>query len=177
MKKLFVAFEGVDGTGKSTLAKAIAEKFKVNYTHNDKSYSYDEGMKKSYDYIETLKKMPTGVIDRLVHTGEGIYAPLYRDYDGSDYFDDLEDKMLNEFNILIVYVNATNENIISRLQSRGEDYVNIEHIDALKSNYYKYLNRTKIPFLIFDNDSPSIEKNIIKLSTLISAKINRVFNK
>lgn len=177
MKKLFVVFEGVDGVGKSTLAEKMAEYFEVGITHNDKSYSYEEGKENSYNYIETMRNMETGVIDRLVHTGEGVYAPIYRGYDGTDYFDDLEEKMLEEFDILIVYVTADDKIIEERLKSRGEDYINIEDIAKLKENYQKFLNRTKIPYLTFDATSGNLLKNAFTLVLIIAAKINDTFNK
>lgn len=177
MKKLFVCFEGVDGVGKSTLAEAIANMYKVNLTHNDKSMSYEEGKKNSFEYIETLRNMPTGIIDRLVHTGEAVYAPIYRGYDGSDYFDELEEKMLDEFNILIVYVHASDDTIERRLKSRGEDYIDLEDISKLKENYDKFLSRTKFPYITFNTDDEDISKNILKLSLTIAASVNRNFNK
>ncbi len=177
MKKLFVCFEGVDGVGKSTLAEGIANMCKVKLTHNDKSLSYEEGKKNSFNYIETLRTMPTGIIDRLVHTGEAIYAPIYRGYDGSDYFDELEEKMLDEFDILIVYVHASNETIERRLKSRGEDYINLEDISKLKENYEKFLSRTKFPYITFNTDDEDVSKNLLKLSLTIAASIDRNFNR
>ena len=174
-KKLFIVFEGVDGTGKSTLAKAIADKYGVEVTHNDKSLTYEEGKKNSYDYIEKLKEMPFGVIDRLVHTGEAVYAPIYRGYTGIDYFNDLEEKMLEEFDILMVYVHAENDVIEERLKSRGEDYISLKDIDRLKGNYDYYLRQTEIPFITFDSGKDSLENNINKLSVLIPAAVGRYF--
>lgn len=177
MKKLFVVFEGVDGSGKTSLAKQIAKNNNVNYTHNDKSRSYEEGKANSFNYIKTLEKMKTGVIDRLVHTGETVYAPLYRGYDGIDYFEELENEMIDKFNIVIVYVYANDDVIIDRLNKRGEDYIDINHIKALKDNYANYLSKTKIPFIAFNNSEGSIEKNAIKLQLDLAVKINKEFNK
>lgn len=177
MKKLFVVFEGADGSGKTSLAQSIAKEFEVAYSHNDKSSSYEEGKKNSYDYIEVLKNAPTGVIDRLVHTGETVYAPIYRGYDGIDYFEDLENKMNEEFNILLVYVSANDEIVKERLKNRGEDYINIEDIKKIKDNYAKYLEKTKFPYILFDNSRDGLEANKIKLSYLIAAAIQSNFNK
>ena len=177
MKKLFVVFEGVDGVGKTTLANKIAEMYKVDVVHNDKSLTYEDGKKNSYNYIETLRNMKTCVIDRLVHTGEAVYAPIYRGYDGSDYFEDLETKMMEEFNIIIVYVYADDETIKNRLKNRGEDYINIEDIKELKNNYNNFLSKTKIPYMIFNSSKHDAVKNSYILSLELAANINKNFNK
>lgn len=175
MKKLFIVFEGADGSGKTSLAKEIAKTFKVGYTHNDKCYNYNDGLMKSYNYINELEEMDSCVIDRLVHTGEGIYAPIYRGYDGSNYFANLEEKMMEKFDMLIVYVQADDEVIEKRLEERGEDYINFEDIKKIKENYINYLQNTKIPHIIYTNNKEGIEYSAHKLSLLILGAVGKHF--
>lgn len=172
MKKTFLVFEGLDGTGKTTLAELVAKITKTNYTHNDKCSSYEDGKSKSYNYITTLKNSNEMVIDRLVHTGEAIYAPIYRGYDGSDYFEDLEQKMLEEFNIIIIYIYADREIVKQRLASRGEDYVNIDDYEKLEKNYLEYFKNTNIPFITYDNSKNGALDNAIEVINLIKNKVN-----
>lgn len=162
-KKFFLVFEGVDGAGKSSLIRKINELTQVPYTHNDKNGSHDEGMVASYDYIEKMRNMDSCMIDRLVHTGEMVYAPIYRGYDGYDYMEDLEEKMLEEFDILMVYVTANKKIIKERLESRGEDYIDLEDIEKIKNNYEKFLSKTKIPYIRFDTSYSPLDMNVENL--------------
>lgn len=174
MKKTFIVFEGLDGTGKTSLAQMVAKIIDSEYTHNDKSKTYEEGKANSYNYISTLRRSNEAVIDRLVHTGEAVYAPVYRGYDGSDYFEDLESKMLEEFNIIIVYVTAKEEIIKSRLEYRGEDYIKTEDLNKLKENYERYLSNTKIPYVTFDNSEVGILDNAMKVIDLLAEKLEEL---
>ena len=178
MKKVFLVFEGADGSGKTTLAKHLSRILEVEYIHNDKSISYEDGKIKSYNYINELDSKEGCVIDRLVHTGEAVYAPIYRGYDGSDYFEDLESRMLEKYIPIIVYVYADEEVVKSRLKSRGEDYINIEDLNKIRANYDKYLSNTKFPVFRFNNSNDGELNNTIKLMESLASdeKINKFIN-
>lgn len=170
-KKFFLVFEGMDGTGKTSLAEMVAKIINVSYEHNDKCSSYEDGKIKAYNYMNNLDVKEECVIDRLVHTGEAVYAPIYRGYDGSDYFEDLEKRMLEKCDMFIVYVTADEEVIKNRLESRGEDYINPDDIKKIQANYEKYLNKTEIPYIIYDNSKDGILDNAVELIKTVTDKI------
>lgn len=168
-RRKIIVFEGLDGTGKTSLAKAFAKKFGAEYVHNDKSYNYDEGKLNSYKYIEKLKESNDSlVVDRLVHTGEAIYAPVYRGYTGIDYFSDLEKKMKKEFEIIIVYVTAQEDIVKERLSSRGEDYIKQEDMRMLNILYENYLALSKFKVIRYDNSKEGIEENAMEVAKKIT---------
>lgn len=112
-----VILEGCDGTGKTTLAKILAEKYNFDVCH----CTQHDG--KDYDfYFQTLRKENV-IWDR--HTlGELIYPEIF-ERDPQITLEEVADLMryVKENNIKIFVLTADQETLRKRLLSRGtEDY-------------------------------------------------------
>ena len=141
---MFIAFEGVDGAGKSGLARAVADEIRktdrdgtVQEIHHgplDKppldAYVHSVG-----DYVPTSGRHIVG--DRW-HWGEEIYGPLYRDKSALT---------LGQFRWIEMWLASRGANIWhvtqpidrlrKRLTARGEDFLQSHHVDHVKSEFQR----------------------------------------
>lgn len=135
-KKNFIWLIGSDGSGKSTLAEALNNEFGYKIHHFGPVKTYEEGKETYFNFIENTNE--SVICDRFSE-GEAIFAPLYRGYDGSHYFEELENKLMEKFNVLLVLAYSPFEIIEQRIEARGEDFVKPEHLkycfDKVKEIY------------------------------------------
>lgn len=134
----FVILEGADGTGKSTLAKAVADAFRSALPHGDiETYHrgvpskdvLDEYVTDVFDYSPGIGVVK--VADRW-HMGERVYAPLYR---GTGPYGDLGragyrwvEMWLRARGAVLFNVWQPYEVVKQRLADRGEDYLEDKHV-------------------------------------------------
>lgn len=125
-----VILEGIDGAGKSTLAKKIADliprHFDTVLTHRGVP---KHGPELEYMHqLEWLRNNHFMVADRY-HVGDLIYGPIYRNESlTKDYwFAAIEDK-LNQLNATKIILLPPLDVVRQRLEARGEDYLQPEHV-------------------------------------------------
>jgi broad-specificity NMP kinase len=146
---LFIAVEGVDGAGKTTFVKALAEEIKrveagsktprpVRMVHHGPPQDHPlveyEMAFDSYD--------PRGehvVIDRY-HFGELIYPELYRDGSllGRAGLWHVDKYMQSNGGIMCVLMHDP-YTLRQRLKTRGEDFINSDHIEKLLEMYQRVI--------------------------------------
>lgn len=144
MKKKMVIFTGVDATGKSTISNRIQKHLGWNLIHFDKVKSLKEGKKINYKFLEETTE--NILVDRY-YIEEVVYASVYRNYT-ADYIKDLEEKLLDKFEVIIIYTTAKTEIIKERFKTRGEDTTKASDIDTLKEKYEEFLSNTLIEKII-----------------------------
>lgn len=123
MKNDFIILVGSDGAGKSTIAEGLSNVLDYPVEHHGPVKNYEEGKKEYFDCVENTNY---SVIKDRFYEGEKIYAPIYRNYNGSDYFAELEEKLKEKFNVLLVLVEPPFEIVEQRLLERGEDFIKRE---------------------------------------------------
>lgn len=148
MKNKMVIFTGVDATGKSTISSRIQKYFGWNLVHFDKVNTLEEGENINYKFLSDINE--NIIVDRY-YMEEVVYAPIYRGY-AANYIEDLEKKLMEKFNVIIIYTTASTEIIKERFRTRGEDTTRASDIDILKENYNKFLSNTLI-------------RNVVKIDT------------
>lgn len=162
-KPNFILLIGSDGSGKSTIAAGLNKILGYEVHHFGPPKDYEDGRQQYFSFIE---KTNTNVVCDRFHEGEAIFAPIYRGYT-ADYFDELEQKLVEKFNVLLVLVRAPYYIIEERLIKRGEDFVKQEDwgraYDAVNSVYHN----SNLPKVIIDTDKFTIEENIRQLISII----------
>lgn len=139
---MIICLDGVDGSGKSTLAAQIKQELEKRYP-NDKIISKHAVQIKSdvyTEYYEPFAQYKPGagyhfILDRW-HWGENIYGPLYR---GKTAFDTVSfrwiELYLSSIGMRTWHVTQSLETILSRLDSRGEDFLENKHIQYVLDEY------------------------------------------
>lgn len=106
-----IVIEGCDGTGKSTLAKFLAERFGLYYWHESAPRSFDE-------YCQMLKA--GGVVFDRFCFGQFVYNEIPDRKMNDQALRTLVRDVFPETNTLLIYVDCSTEEIIKRLIARGE---------------------------------------------------------
>lgn len=106
-----IVIEGCDGTGKSTLAKFLAERFGLYYWHESAPRSFDE-------YCQMLKA--GGVVFDRFCFGQFVYNEIPDRKMNDQALRTLVRDIFPETNTLLIYVDCSTEEIIKRLIARGE---------------------------------------------------------
>jgi len=129
-----IILEGIDGSGKSTLAQRIAEKstLKTRIEHRGpiENTVQEEYVKPLFD-VELDELL---IADRW-HVGEMIYGPLYRGKTlVAPYLGAIE-SILDWFGAVRIIMSPPIEVVRQRLEERGEDYLEPEHIEFVHKAY------------------------------------------
>lgn len=132
---MFIALEGVDGSGKSSLAAEIAKQIRLKYPDDTVIELHSGPLKRDpiEEYVFAVENYVPGggvhiIADRW-HYGEMVYGPLYR---GQSAISQAQwrwiDLWLASRGVMVTVVTNTLEEIERRLKERGEDFLQPEHV-------------------------------------------------
>jgi thymidylate kinase len=158
-KQNFIILMGSDGAGKSTLAQGLNDILGYPVEHHGPVKSHSEGYN---EYFNDVKRINYSVIKDRFYEGERIFAPLYRGYEAT-YFPELEKKINEKFNPLLVMVRPSFETILKRLNERGEDFVQPEHFAHCYDKVTEIFNDSLLPKIIVDTERFTADENIHKI--------------
>lgn len=139
---MIICLEGVDGTGKSTLASAIVKELEQRFPDDQVIYKHATQIKSDVftEYTEPLQDyIPGGgvhyVLDRW-HIGEEIYGPLYR---GESKFDKASLRWTELFlaskGMRTWLLVQEHDELKKRLEARGEDFIDLDDILHIQDEY------------------------------------------
>ena len=160
MKKDFIIIMGSDGSGKTTIARGLSESLGYEVRHCGPPKDKQDGFNQYFNFIKDNNE--NVIFDRF-HEGEAIFAPLYRGYDGSDYFPYLEEQLKEKFNPLLVLAYAPYDIIVERLNTRGEDFVRPEHFKVAYDKATDVFNKSSLPKMIINTHDNSCDDNVLKI--------------
>jgi hypothetical protein len=155
---MFIAVEGTDASGKSTLVKAVASKLQasqgatVNLFHKGAPKDLSRKGVLS-EYVESIQNYnwfsATAVADRW-HWGEVTYAPIKRRHTNVDGFGLLgvagwrwTEMFLRARGITQFWLYQPLEVIHERIETRGDDFVTSDELDHILS-LYKFAFRSTL---------------------------------
>lgn len=133
-----IILEGIDGAGKSTLADALIEASPVpaHYLHRGPLEGTVED-----ELIYPLQNIPENellVTDRW-HVGEMVYGPIYRGKSlVAGEYNSIIESLLWDMNAVKVILSPPIEVVKQRLEERGEDYLQPEHVEQVHELYEDY---------------------------------------
>lgn len=159
-KPQFIWIIGSDGSGKSTIAKGLSNYLGYNVHHFGPEKSYEEGKNSYFNFIKNTNQ---GVILDRFSEGEAIYAPIYRNYDGSNYFPELEKEIMNKFNPILILLQPPLQVVLDRIKVRGEDFVKPQDIEYCYDKITDIFNDSILPKIVIDTSRNTIENNINKI--------------
>ena len=139
---MLIILEGMDCTGKSTLAKKLSEKLDFPIV---KGSSFEQAKCSNADLFKSfmeLTKLKNTILDRFIYSNE-VYASIYEDY--SILSDEQRRFVEREIagSALLVYLHANNTTLIARIEKRGDDYVTIDKFNEIRSSYLSALAKSK----------------------------------
>ena len=129
-----IAVCGSDCSGKTTLINRLRESlnwqvvkgssFELSQCSNEELYQKFDGMT-HYEEV---------VFDRFIYCN-AVYAPLYKDFAmlTDEQRREIERKISNK--AIIIYLEADMETLIERMNTRGDDYVTVDKLSAIKKGY------------------------------------------
>lgn len=158
-KPNFIILEGSDGSGKSTIAELLSKQLNYPIEHHGPVKSLEEGYN---EYFNCVNNTNYSVVKDRFYFGEKVFAPLYRGYE-ADYFPKLEKALMEKFNVILVLVYAPFHVIEKRLEERGEDFVQPEHIRHCYDKVIEIFKDSSLPKVVIDTASTSVENNTTRI--------------
>jgi len=158
---MLIIFDSPDKTGKSTLAKMLADTLGIKYLKlNNINVKENESIEDSisistHSQIETITQLHEkgllgdAVLDRF-HASEFVYSMLFKRPYNIDYIWDIE-KRLNKFNDVLLVRCRTS---VNKLKHRWEQELLLkkELIYPIKIEYNTFYNKTILPVIEIDTD-------------------------
>lgn len=169
-----IIFIGPDGSGKTTLAKKVAEKMgfkyhKCDYRQDNKPALAKQLLDSQIDVIYDRFYWPD---DALYCNVKGIEMPetYWQEYDAA--IDTLQTN-----NTLFIYVTCNTEELIQRSKAWADDYVSTDMLDAIKNNYVnwlKYIDSTNLRLSTCTIDTSGVELGSDDFDRLVMGCCNAI---
>lgn len=120
---MILLIDGPDGSGKSYLAKHLAEQTGYKLVHMSYPKTEEEKQTMAADYMRELSKGKNLIFDRCWYS-ELVYGPIMRGGSAISYpaMYSLE-KAAAKSGALIIYCTGDKEQLWKRCNKRGEDYI------------------------------------------------------
>jgi thymidylate kinase len=165
---MIVIIEGCDRTGKSTLAKKIAETIGAEVIHCGKPKT-DNPFQEYLEQLVQLDPLKHHVFDRF-YLGEYVYSTLWRGgcKITSGQFKLLDMVAAGLHKAIVIHANADINTIIERCKKDGEDLLKPEQIEKCVDLFNQIIYHTNLPVITYDSDvsQPLEIASIVKAYTL-----------
>jgi GTPase SAR1 family protein len=182
---MLIVIEGMDGTGKTTLAKKLQEKFPQFEYQKPVPSEGPEGQTADYminwmaDRFKEIRSGANYIMDRINLVSEEIYGPICRGGSrlGADSITNVRmiDLMSKFFSLhpIIIYCRPDNDTIIDNLKNDGVFQMSgvLENSEKLIDAYDRFFGaweKAGVPVIVYDYTEDS---NAVGLINQITAKI------
>lgn len=142
---MIIILEGVDGAGKSTLAKQMSEEYNMPIHHFSYPKTEEEKANMFQMYADAIHEYGNGIFDRCWYS-EMVYGPMLREKSciSWEQMIELEKLLASNGGGLLVHCTAPFETIWNRFETRGDDYIKQDRA-TLQQLHARY-DRLMIPF-------------------------------
>lgn len=173
---LRILIEGPELSGKSTIAKALADEF-TNGAIDKHVVPDDEeaAMDAIVTFVDSAHLLDgICITDRLYYPSDVIYSPIFNN--GKESFlspiRQKLDKLMSIENILVLYVYADEFTIGQRYDIRGDEYLSKEDCIKSASLYREFMQSTTMSVRELDTSDLDIETMIQKAFKIVNTWIN-----
>jgi len=170
MDKEIIIFAGADKSGKTTLAKMLAEKLNIDYYKKNKQCglfhdniaSYHSLMYDNDILLDIIKQKKTGIILDRSFICEYSYSKTYNRHTNFIKIKEL-DEQFYKLNAKIIFCYNSNYKF-----NFTDECVNVNDVDSINNHYLYYLQyETNMKNFILDISKNSIEENLIQIIKFI----------
>lgn len=154
---LVVFIEGVDNTGKTTLANKLAEAFELEYKHNSKPQT-DDPFQEYHDMIDGIRK--STVIDRA-YLSEYVYSKLWRGgcKITAKQFEELDLQCQLKFrNVILIHATAPIDVIKERCVREKEELLKLDQVQQCAEWFDEIVGRCTLETIKYDSSKQSPEE-------------------
>lgn len=156
---MIIIFEGLDGVGKTTIAKQICKEYNYKYIHE--SYT-DDVKEKELRIIDMLLNMMTGLVvvyDRTTLIDDFVYSFLNKTESTLTQYKPIIIEMLKKCKIIHLQLDEKIRK--KRFEQRGDEFVSDENMKQIAEQYdLFYKDLPNVQYIEIDDDN---EKNIEKI--------------
>lgn len=133
---MIIILDGPDGSGKTTLAKKIAQQTGYEYAHMSYPVDSEESAGMYNAYAQKLQHTKNLVFDRAWYS-EMVYGPIKRGISVISYYDMYAlEALVAKSGGLIIHCTAPKKALLKRCATRGETFVSpaqiVETCDAFE---------------------------------------------
>ena len=136
---MIIVIQGCDKTGKTTLAKKLAQMHNLKYIHVTKPKT-DNPQQEYIDIILNNDNVDI-VVDRL-HIGQNVYGPLYRNTQIRN-FEKLQNLLLQKEAICIHATNSV-QNITNLFEIQNQDFAKKQHVQIIVNKFKQQIQKSKL---------------------------------
>lgn len=163
---LVIFIEGVDNTGKTTLANKLVEVFGLDYKHNSKPQT-DDPYQEYSDMIDGIRK--DTVIDRA-YLSEYVYSKLWRGgcVITTKQFEELDLQCQLRFeHVILIHATAPLEVIKERCVTEKEQLLKLDQVSQCAEWFEEIIGRCNLVTLKYDSSYQTPDEMVTKIKNLI----------
>ena len=156
---MIVIFEGLDGCGKTTLAKLFAEKTGYKYIHESYTDDCEEKEKRLFEFEGKLIREENVIFDRSTLIDDFVYGFLNKKQSSLIEKRQFIISLLKQCKIF--HLRLDEELRKERFEKRGDEFVTNDMMNRIRGEYlrfYEYL--PNVEYIDLSNDN---EENIDKI--------------
>lgn len=161
-----ILIEGVDNTGKTTLANKLASEFNLEYTHCSKPKT-DNPFDEYADLINSIRK--DSVFDRAF-LGEFVYSQLWRDGCSISLkqFQELELMCQMKFEyVILIHATAPIEVIKQRCIEQSEELLKQDQVEKCAELFKEIIDNSTLDKIIYDSSRQTPDDIVNKIKQII----------
>ena len=173
---MYLIFEGIDKSGKTTLAKYVAELLSCRYVKRPRNLlpieNKDVDMIQQYNLVIDLFKDEKFVVLDRFYPSEIVYSYLR----GKDKLKDIKDQIWDiDFSIapnaIIFILETDKEQVCSRLKELGEDIIKEEDVSKIMERYSEFEKSSNARPVMIDKYCSFREKVHIVLDRILNLRL------
>lgn len=163
---IVIFIEGVDNSGKTTLAKQLASAFNLNYHHNSKPKTNNPYL----EYEQMLDEVKTSTVFDRCYLGEYVYSNLWRGGCSitEKQFADLDLMCLMKFeHVFLIHASAPHDIIKQRCIDNNEQLLKLDEIENCIHLYDNIISKSTLQKIKYNSHYQTPEEIIQQIQDLM----------
>lgn len=168
-----ILITGPDGGGKTTALQRLKLEVPAHY----ESFHHcpqEEIIARTLCSIRKSAQYPLNIWERFHYPDDIVYNEVVTGVPSKLQPDYLEwDLLLSRQDASLIYITADRDDLIRRVQERGDDYISWMMMDSILANYHKILASTSLRTFVINTSRLNIEQTYEALICDITTILNR----